>query len=58
MFTIDYETENYAAIVKTKREKKLDVFLKFGKCFYYELSDLFQERKTNQTNELKNYSFS
>jgi hypothetical protein len=57
MFTIDYETENYAAIVK-RREKKLDTFLKLLANFSsFEISDLLQERKNEIDKRIKEVLF-
>jgi hypothetical protein len=57
MFTIDYETENYAAIVK-RREKKLDTFLKLlANVSSFEISDLLQERKNEIDKRIKEVLF-
>ena len=57
MFTIDYETENYAAIVK-RREKKLDNFLKLlANVSGFDISDLLQERKNEIDKRIKEVLF-
>lgn len=57
MFTIDYETENYAAIVK-RREKKLDNFLKLlANVSGFEIANLLQERKNEIDKRIKEVVF-
>lgn len=57
MFTIDYETENYAAIVK-RREKKLEVFLKLlANVSSYDIKDLLHERKNEVDKRIKEVLF-
>lgn len=57
MFTIDYETENYAAIVK-RREKKLEVFLKLlANVSSYDIKDLIHERKNEVDKRIKEVLF-
>jgi hypothetical protein len=57
MFTIDYETENYAAIVK-RREKKLEVFLKLlANVSSYDIKDLLHERKNDVDKRIKEVLF-
>lgn len=57
MFTIDNETENYAAIVK-RREKKLDNFLKLlANVSGFDISDLLQERKNEIDKRIKEVLF-
>lgn len=57
MFTIDYETENYAAIVK-RREKKLDNFLKLiANVSSFDLKDLVHERKNEVDKRIKEVLF-
>jgi hypothetical protein len=57
MFTIDYETENYAAIVK-RREKKLEVFLKLlANVSSYDIKDLLHERKNEIDKRIKEVLF-
>ena len=57
MFTIDYETENYAAIVK-RREKKLDNFIKLlANVSGFEITNLLQERKNEIDKRIKEVVF-
>lgn len=57
MFTIDYEIENYAAIIK-RREKKLDNFLKLlANVSGFNISDLLQERKNEIDKRIKEVLF-
>ena len=57
MFTIDYETENYAAIVK-RREKKLEVFLQLlANVSSYDIKDLLHERKNEVDKRIKEVLF-
>lgn len=57
MFTIDYESENYAAIVK-RREKKLEVFLKLlANVSSYDIKDLLHERKNEVDKRIKEVLF-
>lgn len=57
MFTIDYENENYSAIVK-RREKKLDTFLQLlGNVSSYDFQDLLHERKNEIDKRIKEVLF-
>ena len=57
MFTIDYENENYAAIVK-RREKKLETFLQLlANVSSYDLKDLLHERKNEVDKRIKEVLF-
>lgn len=57
MFTIDYENENYSAIVK-RREKKLDAFLQLlGNVSSYDFQDLLHERKNEVDKRIKEVLF-
>lgn len=57
MFTIDYENENYSAIVK-RREKKLDTFLQMiANVSSYDFQDLLHERKNEIDKRIKEVLF-
>ncbi len=57
MFTIDYENENYSAIVK-RREKKLDTFLQMiANVSSYDFQDLLHERKNEVDKRIKEVLF-
>jgi hypothetical protein len=57
MFTIDYESENYAAIVK-RREKKLEIFLQLlANVSSYDIKDLLHERKNEIDKRIKEVLF-
>ena len=57
MFTIDYESENYAAIVK-RREKKLETFLQMiANVSSYDFQDLLHERKNEVDKRIKEVLF-
>jgi hypothetical protein len=57
MFTIDYENENYSAIVK-RREKKLDTFLQMiANVSSYDFQDLIHERKNEVDKRIKEVLF-
>ena len=57
MFTIDYESENYAAIVK-RREKKLETFLQMiANVSSYDFHDLLHERKNEVDKRIKEVLF-
>ena len=57
IFTIDYESENYLAIVK-RREKKLEVFLKLlANVSNYDIKDLLEERKNELDKRIKEVLF-
>lgn len=57
MFTIDYENENYAAIVK-RREKKLEIFLQLlANVSSYDIKDLLHERKNEVDKRIKEVLF-
>lgn len=57
LFTIDFEHDNYAAIVK-RREKKLDSFLQLlANVSNYEFDDLIQERKSEVDKRIKEILF-
>ena len=57
MFTIDYENENYAAIVK-RREKKLETFLQLlANVSSYDLKELLHERKNEVDKRIKEVLF-
>jgi hypothetical protein len=57
MFTIDYENENYSAIVK-RREKKLETFLQMiANVSSYDFQDLLHERKNEVDKRIKEVLF-
>jgi hypothetical protein len=57
MFTIDHESENYAAIVK-RREKKLEIFLQLlANVSSYDIKDLLHERKNEVYKRIKEVLF-
>lgn len=57
MFTIDHESENYAAIVK-RREKKLEIFLQLlANVSSYDIKDLLHERKNEVDKRIKEVLF-
>jgi len=57
MFTIDYENENYSAIVK-RREKKLETFLQMiANVSSYDFQDLIHERKNEVDKRIKEVLF-
>jgi len=57
MFTIDYENENYSAIVK-RREKKLETFLQMiANVSSYDFQDLLHERKNEIDKRIKEVLF-
>lgn len=57
MFTIDYENENYSAIVK-RREKKLETFLQMiANISSYDFQDLLHERKNEIDKRIKEVLF-
>lgn len=57
MFTIDHESENYAAIVK-RREKKLEIFLQLlANVSSYDIKDLLYERKNEVDKRIKEVLF-
>lgn len=57
MFTIDYENENYSAIVK-RREKKLETFLQMiANVSSYDFHNLLHERKNELDKRIKEVLF-
>ena len=57
MFTVNYENENYSAIVK-RREKKLETFLQMiANVSSYDFHDLLHERKNEVDKRIKEVLF-
>lgn len=57
LFSIDYDSENYSAIVK-RREKKLDIFLQLlANVSSYDLKDILYERKNEVDKRIKEVLF-
>lgn len=57
LFSIDYDSENYSAIVK-RREKKLDIFLQLlANVSSYDLKDILHERKNEVDKRIKEVLF-